>query len=238
MSDIETTGRTLEEAVQAAAQELGVGTDGVDYEIVEEGNKGFLGLGQVPTTIHARVKEGYVPAAPSKAGAVPIEDISEDAAETGNQDEVVKASMKMVRDVVKAMGLEADVVLKSASEEEVYIDIIGKDCAILIGKHGQTLDALQYLLGLMLNRDFDTRRRVTIDAEGYRARHQELLEHKAKEYADAVRAEGKEAVLDPQSPRDRRIIHMALADDPDVYTYSEGMGDNRHVVISPKKQSD
>lgn len=235
MSDIETTGRTLEEAVQAAAQELGVSADGVDYEIVEEGNKGFLGLGQVPTTIHAHIKEGYVPSATPDVKTVPIEDISEDVVDPGNEDEFVKAAMKMIDDVVKAMGIEAEIVLKSANEEEVNIDINGKDCAILIGKHGQTLDALQYLLGLMLNRDFDTRRRVTIDAEGYRARHQEMLERKAKEYADAVRSEGREAVLDPQSPRDRRIIHMALADDPDVYTYSEGMGDNRHVVISPKK---
>lgn len=236
----------MEEALQAAARELGVSTDAVEYEIVEEGTKGFLGLGQVPTTVKAHIREGYdgpvKPVAPAPKDAdvpvVPVEDISdEETVQTpeANGDEFVTSALKMVSEIVDAMGIDARVVLKSAEPEEIVIDIDGKDGSILIGKHGQTLDALQYLVGLILNRDYDNRRRIILDADGYRARYQELLERKAREYADAVKAEGKEAVLEPQSPRDRRIVHMALADDPDVYTYSEGMGDDRHVVISPKK---
>ncbi len=126
-------------------------------------------------------------------------------------------------------------VVRSASSEEVVIDIVGEDVALLIGKHGQTLDALQYLMAIAANKSSSERRRVILDAENYRNRHQEILERKAREYAKAVAREGKEAVLEPQSARDRRIIHLALADHPDVYTYSEGEGDERHVVISPKK---
>ena len=239
MDLIEVNGRTLEEAVQAAALELGVSTDAVDYEMVEEGTKGFLGLGQVPTTIKARIKDSYTgpiePPAQKPEPAVSIEDISDQEPAPESDGDYVEKAVRMVRDIVKAMGLDAVVELKSADNEEVLIEIDGPDSAILIGRQGQTIDALQYLLGLILNRDVENRRRIILDAEGYRARHQETLEKRAREYADAVKSAGKEAVLDPQPARDRRIIHVALADDPDVYTYSEGIGDDRHVVISPKK---
>jgi len=245
LATVEASGRTLEEAVQLAAQELGVSIDAVEYETVEEGTKGFLGLGQSPTVVKAWVKEGYV-VAPKPAPemieeaeeeeAVPVEFISEEEDIVSAEGDVfVDEVIAILKDVLKAMDVKATPVLKSADSEEVQVDIVGDDVAILIGKHGQTLDALQYIIGLAAGKYSETRRRVVLDAERYRARHQEVLEAKAREYADAVKAEGQEAVLDPQSPRDRRIIHMALADDPDVYTYSEGEGDYRHVVISPKK---
>ncbi|MCE5315204.1 MAG: RNA-binding cell elongation regulator Jag/EloR [Armatimonadota bacterium] len=236
MKKIEASGRTLEEAVHIATQELGVSADGVEYEIVEEGTKGFLGLGQSPTTVTAWVKEGYVPT--STFVAAPVEVISDEeevSAFVEEGDVFVDEILRIVRDVLKAMEVDAKPVLQSSDSEEVTVNIAGGDVAILIGKHGQTLDALQYIVGLAAAKYSDTRRRLILDAEGYRARHQEMIEAKAREYADAVRAEGKEAVLDPQNPRDRRIVHMYLADDPDVYTYSEGEGDYRHVVISPKK---
>ncbi|MCE5324423.1 protein jag [bacterium] len=239
MSTVEASGRTIEEAVTTAAQQLGVSVDGVEYEIVEEGTKGFLGLGQMPTTIKARVKEGYTPSTASVeiAEEVPVEVLSDEepAGFSGEGDVYVDETLRIVGDVLKAMKVNAKPVLKSADDEEVVINIAGDDVAILIGKHGQTLDALQYIVGLAVAKYSDSRRRLILDAENYRARHQEIIEAKAREYADAVRAEGREAVLDPQNPRDRRIVHMTLADDPDVYTYSEGEGDYRHVVISPKK---
>lgn len=236
MKTVEASGRTLEEAVAIAAQEMGISADGVEYEIVEEGTKGFLGLGQMPTTIKAWIKEGYEPAV--KAEEVPVEVVSDEEEEsgfTGENDMFVEETIRIVRDILKAMEVDAKPVLKSADDEEVTVNIVGDDVAILIGKHGQTLDALQYIVGLAVAKYSDTRKRLILDAEGYRARHQETIEARAREYADAVRAEGREAVLDPQNPRDRRIVHMTLADDPDVYTYSEGEGDERHVVISPKK---
>ncbi|MHB9037048.1 MAG: RNA-binding cell elongation regulator Jag/EloR [Armatimonadota bacterium] len=247
MKTVEASGRTLEEAVQIAAQELGVSVDGVEHEVVEEGTKGFLGLGQSPTTVNAWVREGYVPetAPPAEAegfgegGDVRVEVLSDEEEQVGRFSEegdvFVDEIIRILKDVLKAMEIDAKPVLKASDNEEVMVNIAGSDVAILIGKHGQTLDALQYIVGLAAAKYSDSRRRLILDADGYRARHQEMIEAKAREYADAVKAEGREAVLDPQNPRDRRIVHMSLADDPDVYTYSEGEGDYRHVVISPKK---
>lgn len=256
MDKIEVSGRTIEEAIQTAAKELGVGTDAVEHEIVEEGAKGFLGLGQAPTLIRAWVREGVeAPAKPAPAPAVEepvaIEEKPE-AEEEAKPEEVVEAKapqvssgddieqfnatlLGMLEDIVGAMGLQAKPVVKSVEAGEVTIAIQGEEVAILIGRHGQTLDALQYLVSIAANRACGTRLRVILDAEGYRDRYREILEKKAREYAIAVKAEGQEAELEPQSARDRRIVHMTLAEDPDVYTYSEGEGDNRHVVISPKK---
>lgn len=253
MNKIEVSGRTTEEAIQIAAKELGVGTDAVEYEIVEEGAKGFLGLGQSPTLIKAWVAEGAAPA-PKPAAAAPVieeqpveeaeeeEPVAEEvqpresvASEAATDQEFMDVLMGMLNDILEAMEVDAKPVVRPSVSGEIVVEIKGKDVAILIGRHGQTLDALQYLVSIAANRACDTRHRVVLDAEGYRQRYEEVLIKKAQEYANAVRAEGQECELEPQSARDRRIVHMALADDPDVYTYSEGEGDNRHVVISPKK---
>ncbi len=175
MRTVETNGRTLEEAVQLAAQELGVGTDAVEYEVEEEGSKGFLGLGGIPAKVKAWVKEDYVPSAPS-APAIErqiIEVESEEepeeepeevaqkpappakvartkeapavvAAPVGEGDAFVDALMRVLDEIVGAMDMDAKPVLRSVSEEEVSIEFVGSDVAVLIGKQGQTLDALQY----------------------------------------------------------------------------------------------
>jgi spoIIIJ-associated protein len=244
MDKKEVGGRTVEEAVQIAARELGIGTDAVEYEIVEEGAKGFLGLGQSPTLIKAWVREGYTAmVSPSPASTVqPASDQGdaepepEEAVELGGESDQFQANLlKILEDILGAMDLAAKPVVKSVEDDEITVDIQGGDVAILIGRQGQTLDALQYLLSIAANRDCGTRWRVNLDAGGFRDHHREVLENKAREYAAAVKSENQEAELEPQSARDRRIVHMALADDPEVYTYSEGEGDNRHVVISPKK---
>lgn len=231
MKTVEVSGRTLEEALGAAALELSVSKDNLDYEIIEEGSKGFIGLGQTPTIIKAWVSEH--PAEPAQTEAEAGPETSQAPAE-GN-DEFVQAALDVLATILPAMGLDAKPVLKSADAEYVHIDIVGTDLAILIGKHGQTLDALQYLLQIAASKKTDKEARIVLDAEGYRERHNKLLEKKALEYAEAVKQQQKEAVLDPQPARDRRIIHMTLVDHPDVYTYSEGFGDERHVVISPKR---
>ncbi len=263
MDKIEASGRTLEEALQMAAQQLGVTTDAVDYDIVEEGTKGFLGLGQTPTVVKAWVREGEQPAAPVAAPVAEaveepaVEEEAEEVAaaeevapepaeeepeskraetpEEGDGEELANVVVGTVREILESMRVKANPVLKSLTDEEVVVDLVGPDVAILIGRRGQTLDALQYLVGIIASRRVQSKRRIILDAEDYRGRHREMLERKAREYATAVKAEGKEAVLEPQPARDRRIIHVTLADDPEVYTYSEGEGEDRHVVISPKK---
>lgn len=246
MKKIEASGRTLEEALQEAGKALGVEADAVEYEVIEEGSKGILGFGHVPwiinawTSIEERVAVGPAPAQDIEM----IEEAEEEATAayeaeapiaSGDDKVFVDTVVSTLTDILKAMDIDARPVVKSTSTEEIEVELVGNDLAILIGKHGQTLDALQYIIAIAANKVSGDRRRVVLDAERYRERHNDVLIRKAMEYAEAVKERGKEAVLEPQSPRDRRIIHMALADSPDVYTYSEGEGDERHVVISPKK---
>lgn len=274
MDKIEANGRTVEEAVQAAALELGVSVDDVEYEVVDHGNKGFLGLGQTPAVVNAWVSKDRPAPRPRPAREVepeaapvveePEEEIEEPVAQAAapEKPEEVRETMEIeepvaqqrapvapseeegdfagivlstLSDILGAMKLDAKPVRRSSDGDEVTFEIVGSDTSLLTDRQGQTLDALQYLVGIIANRTMPTRKRVILDAGGYRDRHRDLLEKKAHEYADAVKREGKEAVLEPQSARDRRIIHLALADDAEVYTYSEGEGGDRHVVISPKK---
>jgi spoIIIJ-associated protein len=214
MSYIETTGKSVEQAVEAAAAELGVSVDEVRYEVLEESSKGLFGLGHGEVRIKASAAESS-------------------GKETGNGQYI----LGLLTRILEAMGFDARPVLVAESDDEISINIEGasEDLGRLIGRHGQTIDALQYLMAVAINRVDPRRIRIILDAEGYRDRHQKSLEVKARELADLVKAHGEEAVLDPQNPRDRRIIHMTLADDPGVVTYSEGEGDDRHVVISPRK---
>jgi len=161
-----------------------------------------------------------------------IEESSQEDQSTRGQE-----ALKLIGTILDAMRFDAKPELASEDDEEIRINLSGdsNDIGRLIGRHGQTLDALQYILGIAVNRSSSQKIRVLLDAEGYRERHQQMLEAKALEIAKQVKELGEEAVLDPQPPRDRRIIHVALADDPDVITYSEGEGDDRHVVISPRK---
>ncbi len=259
MKKVEATGRTTEEALWAAAQQLGVSVDALEYEIVEEGSKGFLGLGQTPTLVKAWVGKPEASAGRPKPPAYQPEQIKEeeeaDIVETvsepiedqpktefeqavegeGDVQQLGQDLAKLLDEVLAAMHLDAKSEVKSVDAQEVLIEMVGTDVSILIGRNGQTLDALQYLMGIVASRISAAKRRVILDAEGYRERLREMLRQKALEYAKAVVEAGQEAVLEPQPARDRRIVHLALADHPKVYTYSEGEGDQRHVVISPKK---
>lgn len=233
-----------------AAAELGVTTDAVEYEIVEEGSKGFLGLGQIPCLIKAWVREAVADAGsasatetaaraaevrPAEPEHVRVEPQPAPEAPAAPEQGFAGAIIHMLGQILAAMNVDVRAVLRSDDKDEIWVEITGSDVAILIGKQGQTLDALQYLVGIAASRASGEKKRLILDAEGYRDKHRQTLERVAHDYAREVKAQGQEAELEPQPARDRRIVHMALADDPDVYTYSEGEGDNRHVVISPKK---
>jgi|YelNatPaOPRAMG01_1025707.scaffolds.fasta_scaffold64608_2 spoIIIJ-associated protein len=235
---IEVSEKSLEQAIELAAGQLGVDADELDYEIVEESSsKGLFGLGQHRIRLRARVKPCCV-----ESDASELADGDETmGAETGGAADmegqsVSGAVMSMLDQIMEAAGFDVKPQIVSETSEEVLVSIEGnpEDIGKLIGRRGQTLDALQYLVGIAANKIAGTRTRILIDAGGYRARHQAALEQKAREIAEQVKLTGQEAVFEPQSARDRRIVHLALADDPDVYTYSEGEGDERHVVISPK----
>ncbi len=204
---IEKTGKTVEEAYHAALTELGLPEDRVTYEVLEEPSKGFLGIiGTKPAKVRVTVKE-LTPA---------------------------QKAENFLKDIFAAMHL--DVAIEREDKEEGYVyNLIGENLGILIGKHGQTLDSLQYLANLAANRGLvDEKVRIIIDVENYRSRREETLRHLAMRLADKVKHTGQKIMLEPMNRHERKIIHMALQDNRRVMTYSAGEEPFRKVVIEPK----
>lgn len=210
MEYIEVSAKTLDEAITEACQKLGVTSDKLDYEIVEEGSSGFLGIGSKPAVIKAAVK-----------------------VEEASLEEVAKS---FLNDVFAAMNMN---VVVTASYDEVEkaldIDLSGDEMGVLIGKRGQTLDSLQYLVSLVVNKDVDDYIRVKVDTENYRQRRKETLENLAKNIAYKVKRTKRPVSLEPMNPYERRIIHYALQNDKYVMTHSEGEEPFRRVVVTLKK---
>jgi len=206
--EIEKTGKTIEEAQQAALAELQVPSDMVEFEVLEAPSKGFLGLiGNKPARILARVKE-LSPA---------------------------EKAEKFLADIFAAMKLEVRIEA-SDTADGVVMNLIGDNLGILIGKHGQTLDSLQYLANLTANKGLnDDKVRIILDIENYRSRREETLRRLAMRLADKVRRTGERIVLEPMNRHERKIIHMALQDNYRVSTYSSGEEPYRKVVIELKR---
>ena len=210
MEFIEVSAKTVKEAITEACQKLGVTSDKLEYEVVEEGSNGFLGIGSKPATIKAAVK---------------MEEESEE-----------DCAKKFLNDVFAAMNMEVVVDVKYNDEEkEMDVDLSGDEMGVLIGKRGQTLDSLQYLVSLVVNKGKDDYIRVKVDTEDYRQRRKETLENLAKNIAYKVKRTRRSVSLEPMNPYERRIIHSALQNDKYVTTHSEGEEPFRKVVITLKK---
>ena len=210
MEYIEIAAKTVSEAITEACQKLGVTSDRLDYQVVDEGSAGFLGIGSKPAIIKAAVKN---------------EEIS-----------VEDKAKKFLNDVFAAMNMTVVVNVKyDETSEEMDIDLSGDDMGVLIGKRGQTLDSLQYLVSLVVNKEVDNYIRVKIDTENYRERRKETLENLAKNIAYKVKRTRRSVSLEPMNPYERRIIHSALQNDKYVTTYSEGEEPFRKVVVALKK---
>ena len=210
MEYIEVSAKTVSDAITEACQKLSVTSDMLDYEVIEEGSAGFLGIGSKPAVIKAGVK---------------VTELSvEDTAKT------------FLRDVFEAMKLEVVVNIKyDEAERNMDIDLSGDDMGVLIGKRGQTLDSLQYLVSLVVNKDAENYIRVKVDTENYRERRKETLENLAKNIAYKVKKTKKSVSLEPMNPYERRIIHSALQNDKYVSTHSEGEEPFRRVIVTLKK---
>lgn len=210
MNYIEVSAKTIEEAITEACQKLGVTSDKLEYEVVEEGSSGFLGIGSKPAVIKAAVK----------MVDVSLED---------------KAKL-FLNDVFSAMNMAVVVeVSYDENEKNMDIDLSGDEMGVLIGKRGQTLDSLQYLVSLVVNKDVDDYIRVKVDTENYRQRRKETLENLAKNISFKVKKTRRPVSLEPMNPYERRIIHSALQNDKYVVTHSEGEEPFRRVVVSLKK---
>ncbi|HEY8464754.1 MAG TPA: RNA-binding cell elongation regulator Jag/EloR [Bacillota bacterium] len=207
MKTVEKTAKTKEEALAEALQELGVSEDKVNIEVSEEASKGLFGfLGGKMVKVRVTVKED-----PGQAAGL------------------------FLREMLVNMGVTAQVEI-FRRKDNILLNINGQDLGILIGKRGQTLDAMQYLVNLAVNKDHTQKERIIIDVEGYRRRREETLRKLANRLADRVKREHKKEVLEPMTPHERKIIHSTLQGNKDVFTYSEGSDPYRHVIISPQEK--
>jgi spoIIIJ-associated protein len=215
---VESTGETVGEAKWAALRELeqlvpGLDRDSVEFQVVSEGERGLLGVGFTPAQVIASASAQGQPAGP---------DLSAEA----------QSAREFVQRVASAIGAN---VTASAAEREgvVTVTCTGADLGLFIGKHGQTIDAIQYLANAMVQTEGGGHA-VVVDAAGYRARRTATLETVARRTAQRASATGRRVELDPMTPVERKIVHEALKDDPEVETLSEGSEPNRYVVVLPR----
>ncbi len=204
MTLVEESGRTVEEAVERALAALGASRDEVEVEILDAGSRGVLGLGARAARVRVTVKEAQ--------GAV---------------------AHALTERLLRAMGFAATVSTRER-EGAIFVDVTGQNLGALIGKHGGTLDAIDLVLGLMVAKRVGEKVRVSVDVEGYRAHRRQSLEELARRMALRAQRERSEVPLAPMESRDRRIVHTTLADHPHVFTYSQGEGALRRVIIAPK----
>ncbi|CAK7011905.1 RNA-binding cell elongation regulator Jag/EloR [uncultured Phascolarctobacterium sp.] len=256
MGFLEKTGKNVDEALEQALNELKTTRDKVNIEVVEEAKSGLFGLFSKKAKIRVTLKE-----AAEKIGGVVEEAFdnikadfkagqeeykaaanSETEAEAPAKkdfvidEEAVQAGKEFLQKIFNSMKIE--VVMEkfvNKADGTVTLKLHGPDMGILIGKHGQTLDALQYLTNLVANKNSSERIRIIIDVEDYRERRVETLTRLASRLADKVKRSGERVVLEPMNPHERKIIHMALQNDRRITTLSEGEEPYRKVVIELKK---
>lgn len=259
MREITVSAKTLDDAITEALIQLSITSDMLEYDVIEKGSSGFLGIGMKQAVITARKKE-VVP----QSNEVEIkkvikqeakEDIVEKKLDTVKskrefveeketatetklaevQEETIKACEKFLYDVLKAMDMEVSIHSEVDEEGALSINMDGKNMGILIGKRGLTLDSLQYLTNRIANKSQDGYVRVKLDTEDYRRRRKETLEHLAKNIAYKVKRNRRTVSLEPMNPYERRIIHSALQGDKNVSTHSEGEEPYRRVVVTLRK---
>lgn len=240
MESREFSGKTVEDALTLASVELGLTSDKLDYEVVEKGSSGILGLGAKDAVIKVSLK-GEKKAAEkvvsSEEKPAKESKTSEDKKEVlENPDEAIAVVNEFLKEVFASMNLEVTLSADyDAEDNTINVDMVGPEMGIIIGKRGQTLDSLQYLANLALNRKVDTYTKVKLDTEDYRRRRKETLENLAKNCAYKAKRTRKPVSLEAMNPYERRVIHYALQDDDAVSTHSEGEEPYRHVVITLKK---
>lgn len=233
---LEASGKSVEEALEAALSRLGKTADQVDYEILEQPSRGFFGLfgtkpARIRVTVNAQPVQESRPAAPADGQGAAKRSMG-----AALQEEQAARAEKFLQDVFAAMKLEVKIE-RRASEEGILFQLIGENLGILIGKHGQTLDSLQYLANLTANRGMaENRVRVILDIENYRARREDTLMRLADHLAEKACRIGEEVHLEPMNRHERKIIHTALQADRRVSTYSAGDEPRRYVVIAPKRR--
>ena len=207
MEFIEVSAKTVDDAITEASIKLGTTSDKIEYEVIEKGSTGFLGIGSRNAVIKARKKftaEGEV--------------------------------LEFLNNVFRAMDMEVEVLVNvNENNHQIDVELKGDEMGVLIGKRGQTLDSLQYLTSLAINKNCENYYKVKVDTEDYRKRRRETLENLARNIAYKVKKTRRPVDLEPMNPFERRIIHSALQNDRYVTTHSEGDEPYRHVVVTLKR---
>ena len=245
MEYVEFSGKTVDDAITEACQNFTVTSDRLDYEIIDKGSSGFLGIGFKNAVIKARVKDEN-----SSSDTKIKEAVSEKKAFENNDDKkevdikadvnkTVKAESdndpkEFLDKVFNAMGMNVNIKVEQIGND-MDIELSGDEMGVLIGKRGQTLDSLQYLTSLVVNKGSNEYIRVKVDTENYRKRRKDTLENLAKNLAYKVKRTKRPVTLEPMNPYERRVIHSTLQNDKYVSTHSEGDEPFRRVVITLNK---
>lgn len=277
MNKIEIKAKTVEDAITEASLKLGVTSDKMEYEVLEEGSAGFFGIGKRDAVILAHkkeekikekkeeVKEKVKKTAKSAKKEVKNKkkdfrkDTKKEAKKEAKRESIIEeepvqqavpkkqkeitpmseATIKVCEEyllsILKEMGLDAKVTSREEEDHSLYMDVSGEDMGLIIGKRGQTLDALQYLLNRVAGTHQDNNVRIKLDTEDYRERRKKTLENLARNIASKAKKTNRNVVLEPMNPYERMIIHSTLQQDPAVTTYSKGKEPYRTVVVALKK---
>ena len=237
-TSLEVIAPTVEEAIARGAEELGIPEDDLQVEVLDEGGSGFLGLS--PRQARIRLSVGIPDSSDKQPASEESSPASTTAASSDEDSEAVRAAHDTVIELVQRLGLEAQVTAEwgekdpNARIRPLLVDVQGDDLGILIGRGGETLDALQYISRLIVAKELQRPVAVVIDIEGYRARREEQLGRLAQKMAAQAAELDQTMELEPMPPNERRIIHVALRDNPAVTTESIGEGAGRKVTIIPK----
>lgn len=258
MKSIEKVARTVDEAITEALIELGASTDEVNIEIISKGSKGLLGIGAKQAKVKVTLKEDVVkedielqvskveakvepvikekPASTKKAEV--IKD-SEDAVIVTEEElnRVIERAKDFLYKLLKEMNIDCEVKAQVVNNNRISICLEGKNMGTIIGKRGETLDAIQYLVNIVANKERQEYIKIMLDTENYRARREETLKNLAYKLSKKAQKMRKPIILEPMNPYDRRIIHSALQDSKIVKTHSEGKEPFRRVVITPNYQN-
>ncbi len=259
---IRVSAKTVDDAITEALIQLSVTSDRLEYEVIEKGSAGFLGIGIKQAVIEARIKPEPIKEEPviqkkeekpevKKEDSKEISNIETEKKELNHvetesspkhnaelavvKEETQKAVKSFLKDTLKAMDMNVELKSEIDSDGAFCIEMSGDNMGILIGKRGQTLDSLQYLANRVANKNQDGYVRVKLDTENYRERREETLKNLAKNIAFKVKRSRRPVSLEPMNPYERRIIHAALQSDPNVTTHSEGEEPYRKVVVTLKK---
>lgn len=257
---VETSAADIEAAIDLGLQQLGVSRESVIVEILEEPSRGLLGIGarqarvRLTTAAPPRPKPAPEPAPPkeTRPARPPVDeaDYEEIDSQTilaalkpateSELDDDARVGLATLEELLAKMQISAQVTVYRAQttegEEAPWVlQIRGRDLGVLIGRRGETLAALQYITRLIASRELQRRINIVLDVEGYKSRREEMLRRLAKRMADQAIQTGRTVVLEPMPPYERRIVHLALRDDPQVSTESIGEGDHRKVTIIPRR---